>query len=172
MLSSHIRYAHQTVCFQVCDICAKTFKNKYILKKHRETHGAANSRPNLECRQCGALMKSVSGMRSHRLRHLDIKHTCEICGKISSSQHGLYSHMRYVHKKRTLKCTICDKALPTATALREHTAAHTGQPLYNCPYCIKMFVSGANMHKHKKRVHYEQWHQDRQKRLTSTGSAM
>lgn len=109
---------HQTVCAQVCDVCAKTFKNKYILKKHRETHDVTSSKPRLECNQCGALLKTEISLRSHILRHSDTVHTCNLCGKTCPNRFALSGHIRYVHSKRTHKCTICDKAFPTSIALK------------------------------------------------------
>lgn len=38
---------------------------------------------------------------------------------------------------------------------------HTGEDLYTCEYCPKSFKSNANKHKHKKRIHPEEWTRDR-----------
>lgn len=40
-------------------------------------------------------------------------------------------------------------------------AIHTGESLYNCSYCSKPFKSNANMYKHMREVHTEQWNKDR-----------
>lgn len=44
-------------------------------------------------------------------------------------------------------------------------SSHTGENLYTCSYCPKMFKSNSNMYKHKKQVHPNEWNQDRAKRI-------
>lgn len=34
---------------------------------------------------------------------------------------------------------------------------HTGEVLYTCPHCPKTFNSNANMHAHRKKMHYKEW---------------
>lgn len=44
-------------------------------------------------------------------------------------------------------------------------AHHTGQELYNCPYCTKTFKSNANMHSHRKKSHPDEWEANRDNRF-------
>lgn len=44
-------------------------------------------------------------------------------------------------------------------------AHHTGQELYNCPYCTKTFKSNANMHSHRKKAHPNEWEANRDNRF-------
>lgn len=34
---------------------------------------------------------------------------------------------------------------------------HTGEVLYTCPHCPKTFNSNANMHAHRKKMHFKEW---------------
>lgn len=47
--------------------------------------------------------------------------------------------------------------------LQEHTATHTGEPLYACANCGQTFKSKANMFHHRRRFHRPEWTADRTK---------
>lgn len=113
---AHIRNVHQSAFVQVCDVCARTFKNKYILEEHRKLH--AIEQPKLKCDMCGALLKTESSLRAHVRRHGDTEHACKICGKIAPNRSALGNHMRYVHSERVHKCTLCEKAFKKPIGLR------------------------------------------------------
>lgn len=52
--------------------------------------------------------------------------------------------------------------------LKEHMAGrHTGEPLYNCPFCTRTFNSKANMYAHKKKIHPIEWDSENQSKLLS-----
>lgn len=38
---------------------------------------------------------------------------------------------------------------------------HTGEVLYTCPHCPKTFNSNANMHAHRKKMHFKEWQEYR-----------
>ena len=49
--------------------------------------------------------------------------------------------------------------------LKEHLSTHTGEPLYKRPQCKRTFNFSANMHKHRKNAHPNEWLETRLKRL-------
>lgn len=136
-------------------------------------------------------LKHEDSLRKHLKRHQDTFANCPICNKVLQNKHSLGNHIRSVHGERTHQCTLCAKAFKKAIVLKvniptknekvvwlewkndgmlfqEHMALHTGQDLYKCPYCTKTFKSGANMHAHRKKAHFEEWTRDRSKRFTPT----
>lgn len=38
---------------------------------------------------------------------------------------------------------------------------HTGQNLYTCEYCSLGFKRNSTRHRHRKKVHYDEWLRDR-----------
>lgn len=44
-------------------------------------------------------------------------------------------------------------------------AQHTGEVLYNCPFCTRTFNSNANMHSHKKKQHPIEWEELRRQKM-------
>lgn len=117
VLFAHIRNVHQSAFVQVCDVCAKTFKNKYILEQHRKLH-SVDDMPKLKCHICGALLKNEGSLRAHIRRHGDTETACKLCGKVAPNRSALGNHMRYVHSERIHKCTLCDKAFKKPVGLR------------------------------------------------------
>lgn len=102
---------------QVCEVCARTFKNKYILEMHRKLHYMEES-PRLKCGLCQASLKNESSLRAHMRRHADTEHACKLCGKVAPNRSALGNHMRYVHSERVHKCSLCDKAFKKPVGLR------------------------------------------------------
>lgn len=39
--------------------------------------------------------------------------------------------------------------------------SHTGQSIYNCPYCPETYRSHGNFYHHRKRHHFDEWMRDR-----------
>lgn len=40
---------------------------------------------------------------------------------------------------------------------------HTGRAIYSCTYCQQMFRSNGNLYQHKKKIHPDEWLNDRKK---------
>lgn len=56
MLTLHIKNVHDLSRSQICDICAKSFKNKYSLATHQnEVHGRKPSDKKI-CQLCGSVL--------------------------------------------------------------------------------------------------------------------
>lgn len=53
MLKLHSKTVHDV---QICDICAKQFKNKYSLASHqKEVHSTKSSTLQIKCELCGTM---------------------------------------------------------------------------------------------------------------------
>lgn len=162
ILEAHIKYKHSGTAQQyICEICAKVLSSKQSLKEHNNTHFDI---PRMKCDICGALLKNRICLAIHMKSHTDTKQTCDICFEVKANRSSLRNHKRRVHGTAKHKCRFCEKSFTRLSALREHIATHTGQNLYTCKYCPQTFKSDANMYKHMKQVHPEQWANDRKKR--------
>ena len=109
----------------VCDVCSKTFSNKYILKTHKKSPRGCNPKGNVKivnfvtCITCGQDKKAKRILRHERLcRMLDderaayyarTKVECEKCHKILSARHKLVRHIKTVHNNRKeFQCEYCE----------------------------------------------------------------
>lgn len=105
-LTNHIHYIHQNTETYVCEICAKTFRTKALLKLHSDTHN--NDR--IRCNVCNLSLKNQKTLRSHMMTHTaPTNEQCPVCGKIMPNARSLRSHLQ-VHRDPIHECNICKKS--------------------------------------------------------------
>jgi hypothetical protein len=139
----------------VCDICSKVLRGKGTFEQHLKTHDESYTEKKEQCNICGAWVRRL---KKHQASHVMLDLECNYCGKVVHTKNALTKHISYYHKAaRSFECSFCNKTFKKKESLKEHIAGHTGDTLYTCPYCPSTFNSSANMHRHKKRDHREQW---------------
>ncbi|XP_055378833.1 transcription factor grauzone-like [Condylostylus longicornis] len=159
LLFQHIRIIHDKRYAGTCDICGKTYTNKEDANRHRMTVHEGVKKSKVKCKICSEEFSTKYQYYNHKTEvHGDpnkkVDNTCRICNKISANSEALKRHVEKVHKRiAKFHCTFCDKQFKTELSLKEHTATHTGEPLYICPHCPKTFTHNANMHHHRKHAH-------------------
>ena len=85
----------------LCEICSKTFANKYILKAHMKTH---NEKTDI-CDICSKAFSNKQILKAHILTHTQQKIQCQICFE---SVFYLKNHMRSKHgESKLVACSNC-----------------------------------------------------------------
>ncbi|KAG7455535.1 hypothetical protein MATL_G00257780, partial [Megalops atlanticus] len=79
--------------------------------------------------------------------------TCPLCNKNFITQHQLTVHIRQHNTESRASdhsCSICGKALSSASSLDRHMLVHSGERPYRCSACGQTFTTNGNMHRHMK----------------------
>lgn len=107
-LSLHTRNIHENTESFVCDICAKIFRTRALLRLHSETHITTGR---IKCNVCNLSLKNKKTLKTHLQTHSTAKtdQICTICGKVMQNKTALKNHMRNVHVEAIHKCNFCDK---------------------------------------------------------------
>nr|XP_055058250.1 ras-responsive element-binding protein 1 isoform X1 [Misgurnus anguillicaudatus]XP_055058251.1 ras-responsive element-binding protein 1 isoform X1 [Misgurnus anguillicaudatus] len=78
---------------------------------------------------------------------------CPLCNKNCMTQHQLTMHIRQHNTDSggtDHSCSICGKALSSASSLDRHMLVHSGERPYKCNICNQTFTTNGNMHRHMK----------------------
>ncbi|KAJ8272869.1 hypothetical protein GJAV_G00094380 [Gymnothorax javanicus] len=78
---------------------------------------------------------------------------CPLCEKNCVTQHQLTMHIRQHNTDSggtDHSCSICGKALSSASSLDRHMLVHSGERPYKCVVCGQTFTTNGNMHRHMK----------------------
>jgi KRAB domain-containing zinc finger protein len=92
---------------------------------------------------CQDSLFAHTAFKKHLLRHkLDVKHNCQVCGRIFSALPSLYSHRRQHAELRMFACKDPDCIFTgnVASELKMHESiAHHNVPVDQCKYCGRDF---------------------------------
>ena len=109
----------------LCDICSKTFSNKYILKAHMKKPSGCSpkkdrlTKTSVTCATCGQDKSASRILKHERLCQMSEderaaynatrKVECEKCHKILSHRQKLVRHIKTVHNERKeFQCEHCE----------------------------------------------------------------
>ena len=86
----------------LCEICSKTFANRYILRAHMKSHDEKTD----ICDVCSKAFSNKHTLKAHILTHTQQKTQCQIC---LESVFALKNHMRNKHggEKKLVACSNC-----------------------------------------------------------------
>ncbi|KAH8370336.1 hypothetical protein KR093_003089 [Drosophila rubida] len=161
LMQQHVKLVHLRKFDKICDVCGKSIRGREALVRHMEEHTGVPQKV-IKCNLCESTLTTKYGLA----RHIKMMHTaenlqpiqCEYCLKVSPSLQAHQHHIKYTHNTaRSHQCPMCEKAFKRPNELREHMTTHTGEVLYTCPHCPKTFNSNANMHAHRKKMHFKEW---------------
>ncbi|XP_029733262.2 transcription factor grauzone [Aedes albopictus] len=163
ILKQHHKSVHTKELNYVCHVCAKTFHIYSTYRSHLESHDETikkkPQKPPVQCQVCNAWTPKLS----HHMRLHSGTKTCEICGQECKNIIAYRYHMKH-HETGDHMCSVCGKGFKKELSLKEHMASHTGVTLYSCDFCDRTFNSNANRAAHRKKMHPQQWLEDKLKK--------
>ncbi|XP_055523116.1 zinc finger protein 665-like [Wyeomyia smithii] len=136
----------------LCEVCAKCFKNKKLLKDHLEIVHQGLKR--FKCDICNKCFTRNGSLAEHKLiQHAGIKQfACNICGKAFGKEDSLKTHLT-VHLGKRFRCEVCSKTFLKKAFLTAHVAkAHPsedGPVPFACDVCKKTFSSSYHLKNHQ-----------------------
>lgn len=136
-----------------CDVCAKTFRTRFLLKSHYVQH--INEKPFL-CEICSRPFARSATLQKHRFTHVTEKSfVCEECGKCYSANFLLKQHIHQYHTNNTtVMCSQCSKIFTSTALLNIHIKAyHDEVNPYECAICKLHFKHPSALLRHRKRFH-------------------
>nr|XP_019533163.2 zinc finger protein 676-like [Aedes albopictus] len=170
-LMRHTKDFHEEHKEYVCDVCSKGFYRHAMYLEHRKTHDLTPEQLREQCPVCSKWLKNHECWEKHVKRHqTEGAFICDICDHVSVNSMSLRVHKVRQHgpKSKRHVCDLCGKEYSRPATLKEHVSnAHTGEPLYQCQYCLKKFFSSATMYAHRKKDHPKEWLKDH---MTKYGS--
>ncbi|KAK9979487.1 hypothetical protein ABG768_012913 [Culter alburnus] len=96
---------------------------------------------------------SRTGRRNQEVKDERSSFICPLCNKNCMTQHQLTMHIRQHNTDSggtDHSCSICGKALSSASSLDRHMLVHSGERPYKCVICGQTFTTNGNMHRHMK----------------------
>ncbi|XP_021693802.1 transcription factor grauzone [Aedes aegypti] len=163
VLKQHHKSIHTKELKYVCHVCARTFHIYSSYRSHLLTHDETvkkkPQKPREQCQICNTWTLKLS---RHMRLHAGTR-TCEICGE-ECKNHFTYQYHMKNHQTGDFVCSVCGKSFKREIGWKEHMASHTGDVLYSCDFCDRTFNSNANRASHRKKMHPQQWLEDKLKK--------
>ncbi|XP_044736945.1 zinc finger protein 726-like [Chrysoperla carnea] len=156
-----------------CETCDKTFKKVETLGLHMKKihksdgvkcrkcsiicyhplHLRVHEKSHNRCRICNLSFSTLKKLSEHKLTHendYEPEIFCELCPTKFTNKHGLYKHMRFVHKiekiRQRPKCDKCGETFQTKRTLLKHIRKmhkdekiKSKDQIVNCEICGKSF---------------------------------
>ena len=146
--------AHKKVHQIQCKICAKTFTEVGILKKHiNSVHNGQND--NI-CDSCGKKFSTKKTLRYHVMAiHDQLKpYKCGSCEKAFVKKQKLNEHIKVIHmNQQDYPCNQCKKSFALKRYLEKHIKEVHGDNVYICEICSSAFSTTSGMKSHVKKFH-------------------
>ena len=163
-MKSHNKNA-ETIDRALCNVCSKSFANKYILKSHIQAHSEEKKTTQLlPCNVCGKSFSNKYILKYHKKSHdADAKEKmtvlCNICSKLVSRE-VLKNHMKNMHgENKHIPCSNCGlsytiSSLPKHQKLCKYTdeerEARKAAIAKKCDRCEKVLSNAFKLRKHMK----------------------
>lgn len=159
------------------DDCAKSFRLKSHLERHRKTPHEKVTRPKktYPCSFCDKVCKSKFDLRVHEAVHTGNKPLkCDVCDATFAKKDRLNAHMKTHHTYscafpdchfeadkwsllrkhlpvHNIKCPLCSSKFKTQESLDKHVASHT--ITFKCSQCDLQYAKQSGLKAHIRAVH-------------------
>ncbi|XP_055529162.1 transcription factor grauzone-like [Wyeomyia smithii] len=176
-LWKHLLSIHGNASQYVCEICARSFRDKRCFQAHLKGHMGTRHEDRVQCTICLVWLTNKYQLTKHiKRRHVapdtTQKHQCNVCGKLLKSREAVHHHKHRYHGPLRYECEACHQKFRMIRLMREHVGLqHTGQYLYDCNYCDEKFFTKNKHYTHRKNVHPVEFEQDLRTRLTTNVGA-
>nr|XP_054750988.1 zinc finger protein 420-like [Lytechinus pictus] len=143
---------------KICNICEKSFVDKYTLLVHLRTH--TGERP-YHCTLCDMKFSQRSTLQFHMDTHSGKKHECSICGYKFTQARSLKRHMYFHTGNKEMKRKLVNQDLKKVYVTLEEPEKNMTElcdknrlfvQMYECEFCNKHFKRVAELKVHL-RVH-------------------
>ena len=155
--------SRETVERALCNICSKTFSNKYILKTHMLGH-TDDKRPTekLYCNICPKYFSNKYVLKNHINSHNEVrkeeeKAMCSLCSTLIKSSF-LRTHTKNMHgEKKHVSCSNCGSNYRISSIIQhqrlckyteEEREARKAAKAKNCEKCGKVLCNIFKLRKH------------------------
>jgi uncharacterized Zn-finger protein len=144
----------------MCDICAKEFRTRDLMKLHRRLH-IESERRRFCCHFCGIGFLHKHLLAEHMYVHLDAPELqCERCAKLFSHPKSLLAHRKHHHGRgppeKRYACNFCPRRFPAPNHLERHVRTHTGERPFPCDLCEQRYSREDKLKEHRLKAH-QRW---------------
>jgi len=160
-LKKHLMSIHSKGDVFYCDLCPKTFVEKFKLKYHIINRHIFKlpplpSRPIINCSICGCEFRTHGDRMQHNETwHMDYKKlTCLKCGKVFTLDVDLRKHLEWhtkiVERTEGGQCDICGRFLCDRAQMELHKLRIHGSREFDCTFenCKKNYATQKDLDKH------------------------
>lgn len=148
---AHLRHKHNKAYLDYMREAGK--EDKIIETGEQKKARIKAAKMDRTCTICEVTVKRVS-LEGHNARVHDVRFACRDCGKPFFSQANLIKHTsqavcKIVKEKKTVKCTICDKTMPSTTIYVHMQGVHK-EKKFKCNDCGKQFGLKHHLAQHER----------------------
>lgn len=130
-----------------CEVCGKTFLQKYRLSVHMVTHATERE---FACDQCPQRFKQQRSLKLHYLQHTGHRTIpCPECDMKFFHVKNMKDHLKRHQAKPIHECEVCQKRFSYKAGLNEHMNTHTKARIFECELCGKVFQKSSVLYRHR-----------------------
>ena len=121
LLDEHYKKDHGKAEPYECDICGKTFVQKYSLEKHVASHA---KKPRIQCNYCTDYFAYYKDFERHNyeVHGMSEPYVCDPCSASFATKHYLTAHLSSPECVAIKKCDFCEAAFADYNELLSHRA--------------------------------------------------
>ncbi|XP_055910627.1 zinc finger protein 91-like [Eupeodes corollae] len=137
-----------------CNLCEKTFKSSYHVKRHFLSHTQEKA---FHCTMCEMRFNRADHLKNHMTKHNPVKpFQCDNCGASYGRADHLKRHKEMHHSNdpnsapvKGEVCEYCNKSYSSKAYLQKHLLKHT-EKCWKCKLCSVVFETNEALKEHSK----------------------